>query len=53
MNTRTLTTRVQPLEARLPPPKEPLFMTIEFVAPGGEITREVVIQLGLSSQRTP
>ena len=43
---RTVYRRLEELEADLPPPGEPEFLTLEFVAPGGEIVETRVLQLG-------
>ena len=43
---RTIYRRLEELEAYLPPPGEPEFMTLEFVSPDGEIVDTRVLQLG-------
>ena len=43
---RTIYRRLEDLEAHLPPPGEPEFMTLEFVSPDGEIVDTRVLQLG-------
>ena len=48
---RTIYRRLEDLEAYLPPPGEPEFMTLEFVSSDGEIVDTRVLQLG--EVRTP
>ena len=43
---RTIYRRLEELEAYLPPPGEPEFMTLDFVSPDGEIVDTRVLQLG-------
>ena len=43
---RTIYRRLEELEAHLPPPGEPEFLTLEFVSSDGEIVDTRVLQLG-------
>ena len=43
---RAIYRRLDDLEAYLPPPGEPEFMTLEFVSADGEIVEIRVLQLG-------
>ena len=43
---RTIYRRLEELEAYLPPPGEPEFMTLDFVSADGEIVESRVLQLG-------
>ena len=43
---RTIYRRLEELEAFLPPPGEPEFMTVEFVSSDGEVVDTRVLQLG-------
>jgi hypothetical protein len=48
---RTLAKRLQRLEVRFEPPKDPKFIQLLFVAPGGEITGEKLIKVGGPDRR--
>ena len=53
--TRSLTKRLEKLEVPMAPHAGPQFIRILFVAPGGEITGEQVVEIGRGarSTRTP